>query len=92
MKSSAHSLTIAFRHVCLIGISSIKAAVASAEIAVKEAQEEASRVLGAEEDDEDGAPTRPPPKSVVSREELFELETAFKKATKAGTLIPQVTR
>ncbi|CAM9166452.1 unnamed protein product [Ascophyllum nodosum] len=61
-------------------------AVASADVALLEAQEEATKALGVEEKDEDGTSTRPPPQSVVSSDEQYELESAAKKARIAGDL------
>lgn len=65
----------------------------SAEAAVKEAQEEAVKVLGEEEDsddDEDGSRRRPPLAPVVSENEIYELETVARKARKAGGTRDQV--
>lgn len=67
-----------------------KAAAAAAEVAVNEAQNCVTSALGAEEDDGDGTPTRPPPKSIVSSDERYELESAAKKARKAGNCVSQV--
>lgn len=64
--------------------------VESAETALFAAQEEATKALGAEEKDEDGAATRPMPQSVVSSDEQYDLETVAKKARKAGNPISQV--
>lgn len=69
-----------------------KAAVDSAETAVKEAQEETTKAIGAEEDDEDGTATRPPPKSILSNDEEYKLESTAKKARKAGNSVPQVCK
>lgn len=68
----------------------LKAAVDSAETAVNEAQEETTKAIGAEEDDGDGTATRPPPKSVVSSDQEYMLESTAKKARKAGNSVPQV--
>ena len=67
-----------------------KAAAASAEVAVNEAQDCVNSALGAEQDDGDGTPTRPPPRSIVSSDERYELESAAKKARKAGSSVSQV--
>lgn len=69
-----------------------KVAVESAETAVAEAQEETCKAIGAEENDEDGAAARPPPKSVLSNDEEYKLESAAKKARKAGNSVPQVCK
>lgn len=65
-------------------------AVAAAERALNEAQEEATKALGAEQKDEDGTASRPMPQSVVSSDERYELESAAKKARKAGSCTSQV--
>lgn len=62
----------------------------SAETAVNEAQDETTKAIGAEEDDEDGTATRPPPKSVMNSDEEYMLESTAKKARKAGNSVPQV--
>ena len=63
--------------------------MASADVALLEAQEEATKALGVEEKDEDGTSTRPPPQSVVSSDEQYELESAAKKARIAGDCTSQ---
>lgn len=65
-------------------------AVAEAQRALNDAQEEATKALGAEQKDEDGTPSRPMPQSVVSSDERYELESAAKKARKAGNCSSQV--
>lgn len=70
-----------------------KAAVESAEAAVREAQEEAIKVLGEEEesdDDDDSTRHRPPPPPAVSEAELYEPESVARKARKAGGTMDQV--
>ncbi|CAN0100971.1 unnamed protein product [Scytosiphon promiscuus] len=67
-----------------------KAAVDAAETAVEAAQEETTKAIGAEVDDGDGTATRPPPKSVLSNDEEYKLESTAKKARKAGSSVPQV--
>lgn len=62
----------------------VKFAVTSAEVAVNKAQQEATKALGAEEDDGDG--------SVRSDDGQHELESAAKKARKAGNCVLQVRR
>lgn len=69
----------------------LKAAVDSAETAVKEAQEETTKAIGAEEDDGDGTAARPPPKSVLSSDQEYLLVSTAKKARKAGNSVPQVS-
>lgn len=54
------------------------------------AQDAATKVLGAEENDEDGTAVRPPPKSVMNDDELYELQSAAKKAHIAGSCVSQV--
>lgn len=51
---------------------------------MEKAQQEAAKVLGAEDEDGDGAPTRPLPMSIVSNDDQYKLESAVKKARKAG--------
>lgn len=70
----------------------LKAAVSEVASAVTEAQEEAVKVLGEddEEDDDDDSSHRPPPAPVVRDEELYDLETAVKKARKASSTTSQV--
>lgn len=65
-------------------------AVVAAEKALKDAQEEATKALGAEQEDDDGTSSRPMPQSVVSSDERYELESAAKKARKAGNCTSQV--
>lgn len=67
-----------------------KAAATAAGVSVNEAQDCVTSALGAEEDDGDGSPTRPPPKSIVSSDERYELESAAKRARKAGNCVSQV--
>lgn len=68
-----------------------KAAVEEVQPGVTEAQEETIKAIGAEEDDgEGGTAGRAPPKPVLSGDEKYELETAAKKARKAGNCTPQV--
>ncbi|CAM9178970.1 unnamed protein product, partial [Hapterophycus canaliculatus] len=67
-----------------------KAAVDSAETAIRAAQEETTKAIGAEVDDGDGTTIRPPPKSVLSNDQEYELESTAKKARKAGSSVPQV--
>lgn len=70
----------------------LQAAVQAAEGAVNAAQDAATKVLGAEENDEDGAAVRPPPQAVMDDDELYELESAVKKARIAGNCVSQVTK
>lgn len=75
-----------FRH----GHHTRKAAVRSAEAAVKEAGEETANAIGAKEeeddDDEDGSARPPPasPKQVLSSDDEYRLESAAKRARKAA--------
>lgn len=69
-----------------------KAAVTSVEPAVVEAQEETTKAIGAEEDDGEGGAARPPPKPVLSSDDRYKLESAAKKARKAGNCVPQARR
>ncbi|CAN0546318.1 unnamed protein product, partial [Ectocarpus sp. 12 AP-2014] len=55
-----------------------------------EAQEMTTKAIGAEQKDEDGAATRLPPKSILSDDDEYKLESAVKKARIAGNSIPQV--
>lgn len=56
-----------------------------------EAQEETTKAIGAEQDDGEGGPAaRPPPKPVLGGDDRYRLESAAKKARKAGNCIPQV--
>lgn len=68
----------------------LQAAVADTVKVVNDAQHEAAKVLGAEEDDEYGTPNRPPPKPVMNSDEKYKLESAVKKARKAGSCTSQV--
>lgn len=63
----------------------------SAEVAVTEAQEETTLAIGAEEDDGDGTAARPPPKSILSSDQEYTLESAAKKARKAGNSVSDVS-
>ena len=70
-----------------------KAAMESVEPAVVEAQEETTKAIGAEQDDDEGGPAaRPPPKPVLSGDDRYRLESAAKKARKAGGCVPQVRK
>ncbi|CAN0252584.1 unnamed protein product, partial [Ectocarpus fasciculatus] len=81
---------LANRHKAKEAATAAQAAVESALAAVTEAQEVTSNAIGAEENDEDGAATRPPPKSILSDDDEYKLESAVKKARIAGNSIPQV--
>lgn len=69
-----------------------KAVVTSAEIMVTEAQVEAAKILGEvqDSDEEEEGRRRPRPSPVVDEDELYELQTAAKKAKKAGGTTSQV--
>lgn len=62
----------------------LKVAVTSAEVAVNKAQQEATKALGAEDDDGDG--------SAVRDDGQHELESAAKRARTAGNCVLQVRR
>ena len=62
----------------------------SAAVAVNEAQEETTMAIGEEEDDGEGTAARPPPKSILSSDQEYTLESASKKARKAGSTVPTV--
>lgn len=86
----SHSVSISTS--AFLVTTALKVAVDSAETAVMEAQEETTKAIGAEEDDEDGTATRPPPKSILSNDEEYKLESTAKKARKAGNSVPQVCK
>ncbi|CAM9142326.1 unnamed protein product [Ectocarpus sp. 6 AP-2014] len=81
---------LANRHKAKKAAKEAEAAVDSALAAVMEAQEMTTKAIGAEQKDEDGAATRPPPKSILSDDDEYKLESAVKKARIAGNSIPQV--
>ncbi|CAM9144262.1 unnamed protein product [Ectocarpus sp. 12 AP-2014] len=81
---------LANRHKAKEAAKEAKAAVDSALAAVMEAQEMTTKAIGAEQKDEDGAATRLPPKSILSDDDEYKLESAVKKARIAGNSIPQV--
>ncbi|CBJ30507.1 conserved unknown protein [Ectocarpus siliculosus] len=81
---------LANRHKAKKAAKEAKAAVDSALAAVMEAQEMTTKAIGAEQKDEDGAATRPPPESILSDDDEYKLESAVKKARIAGNSIPQV--
>ncbi|CAN0287711.1 unnamed protein product, partial [Ectocarpus sp. 8 AP-2014] len=81
---------MANRHKAKKAAKEAKSAVDSALAAVMEAQEMTTKAIGVEQNDEDGAATRPPPKSILSDDDEYELESAVKKARIAGNSIPQV--
>lgn len=68
-----------------------KAAIKSVEPAVVEAQGETTKAIGAEKDDGEGPAARPPPKPVLNGDDRYRLESAAKKARKAGNCVPQVS-
>lgn len=72
-----------------------KAAVKSAQSAVSEAEEETTKAIGADEEEQDeeddgGLPARLSPKSVLSSDDEYLLESVSKKARKAGACVSQV--
>ncbi|CAM9169756.1 unnamed protein product [Laminaria digitata] len=73
---------LANRHTAKGAAEEAQFAVTSAEVAVNKAQQEATKALGAEEDDGDG--------SVRSDDGQHELESAAKKARKAGNCVLQL--
>eukprot|EP00903_Cladosiphon_okamuranus_P006607 g6454.t1 len=81
---------LANRHKAKAAAEEAKAAVDSSETVVNEAHEEVTNAIGAEEDDGDGTTARPPPKSVLNSDQEYTLESAAKKARKAGNSVPQV--
>ncbi|CAM9932796.1 unnamed protein product [Scytosiphon promiscuus] len=82
---------LANRHKAKAAAEEAKAAIAEVEPRVTEAQEETTKAIGAEESDgEGGTAVRAPPKPVLGGDEKYELESAMKKARKAGGCIPQV--
>lgn len=76
----------AFRPRSNLALFNPKVAVTSAEIAVNEARQEVTKVLGAEADDGGGSPAM----SVASNDGQHELEVAVKKARMAGECVLQV--
>eukprot|EP00903_Cladosiphon_okamuranus_P011132 g10508.t1 len=81
---------LANRHKAKASAEEAQAAVTSIEPAVAEAEEETTKAIGAEEDDGEGPPARPPPKPVLGSDDRYKLESAAQKARKAGNCVPQV--
>ncbi|CAM9467577.1 unnamed protein product, partial [Ectocarpus fasciculatus] len=86
---------LANRHKAKAAADEAKAAVKSAQSAVREAEEETTKAIGADkeeqdEEDDGGLPARLSPKSVLSSDDEYLLESALKKARKAGACVSQV--